>query len=197
MKLKVLISVWVVVFPFTSQAEERPIRKVDREPEEATVERGEGKRERGRGERERRGGMFQRIDKNGDGLVSREEFFSSPRMEKLPAEKREMLFARFDLNDDGEITPDEIRQMQHNAKDRQRREFRSLDVDQSGGLSFEEFSQGKYFSKLPEEKRRQIFQRMDTNGDGQITPDDQPHHRRPHDRERPERQKAQGADPTE
>jgi len=49
-----------------------------------------------------------------------------------------------------------------------------LDKDGSGGVSFVEFSEGKFFSKLPDKKREQIFKRMDTDGDGEITPEDKP-----------------------
>ena len=57
-----------------------------------------------------------------------------------------------------------------------------MDTDKSGGLSYEEMSNGKFFSQLPEEKRKQIFERMDTNGDGVITPEDKPKGPRPEGR---------------
>ncbi len=128
--------------------------------------------------------MFKRLDKDGDRVISKEEFFSSPRMENLPDEKRERLFMRFDTDQDGTISIGEIRQMRKNAEEQRMREFRSLDVDGSGGLSFEEFSEGKFFKKLPEEKRRKIFDRMDTDGDGEITAKDRPERPSPKQREK-------------
>ncbi len=117
---------------------------------------------------------FKKMDKDGDGTISPEEFYASPRMEQVPEEKREEIFTRIDSDGDGKITPMEIRRMHQQNHERRMRELRELDTDQSGGLSFEELSKGAFFSKLPEEKRQEIFNRMDTNGDGQITPEDRP-----------------------
>lgn len=118
--------------------------------------------------------IFKLLDKDGDGMISSEEFYASPRMQRLPQEKREEIFGRIDADADGQITPMEIRKMRQETHERHMNELRKLDTDQSGGLSFEELSKGEFFSKLPEEKRKEIFDRMDTNGDGQITPEDKP-----------------------
>jgi Ca2+-binding EF-hand superfamily protein len=118
--------------------------------------------------------MFRRVDKNRDGRISKEEFFASPRLVSLPEEKREAIFARLDTDGDGILGREEIRQMRHDAERRAKDEFRELDADKSGGLNFEEFSKGKFFGKLPEERRRQIFARMDTDGSGEITAEDKP-----------------------
>lgn len=120
------------------------------------------------------GEMFKRMDKDNDGIITKEEFFASPRLERLPEEKRDKLFSRLDSDGDGSVSREEIREMRKDAEDRAKREFRSLDKDGNGGLSFEEFSEGKFLSKLPEEKRRQIFERMDTDGSGEITAEDKP-----------------------
>jgi Ca2+-binding EF-hand superfamily protein len=49
-----------------------------------------------------------------------------------------------------------------------------LDVDKSGGVSFQEFRVGRIFKKLAPEKQRAIFRRLDTNGDGVVSPKDKP-----------------------
>jgi hypothetical protein len=77
--------------------------------------------------------------------------------------------------------------MRQESQEMHKRQMRELDTDKSGGLSYEEMSNGKFFSQLPEEKRMQIFKRMDTNSDGQITPEDKPKGPRPHPEGRPER----------
>jgi Ca2+-binding EF-hand superfamily protein len=117
---------------------------------------------------------FKLLDKNGDGMISSEEFYQSPRMQRLPQEKREVIFSRIDTDADGRITPPEIRKMRQESHERHMQELRKLDEDRSGGLSFSELSKGEFFSKLPDEKRKEIFDRMDTNRDGQLTPDDKP-----------------------
>lgn len=118
--------------------------------------------------------MFERMDRDGDGKISKREFIASPRISQLPEEKREAIFTRLDRDDDGFLTPREIRGMRHDAERRVREGFRKLDTDGSGGLSYEEFARGEFAAKLPEEKRRQIFDRMDTDGDGEITAADKP-----------------------
>ena len=47
------------------------------------------------------GEMFRRMDKDQDGKITREEFYSSPRLERLPEEKRDRIFARLDRDGDG------------------------------------------------------------------------------------------------
>lgn len=128
------------------------------------------------------GEMFRRMDKDRDGRITKGEFFAAPRMEGLPEEKRERIFSRLDRDSDGVISEEEIREMRRDAERRAREEFRELDADNSGGLDFAEFSKGKFFGKLPEAKRKQIFERMDTDGNGEITPEDRPAgppHRKP------------------
>lgn len=118
--------------------------------------------------------MFKRMDKDGDGRIRKEEFFAIPRLERLPEEKREHLFARLDRDGDGSLSLEEISQMRKDAMKRGWKRLRELDADGSAGVSFEEFSRSKFFQKLPEERRQQIFDRMDSDGDGEITARDKP-----------------------
>ena len=183
MKLQVLFGVYACVLPFHLQAEEetreKPIRPMLEKRSEDREKHGErnGKIPQ---HSESRGDLFGMMDKNQDGVITSEEFFAGPRMAKMPQEQRDKFFARMDSDGDGKVTPEEIRKMRQESHEKHMREIRELDTDQSGGLSFEEMSMGKFFSQLPEDKRKQIFARMDTNGDGQITPEDKPQGPRPH-----------------
>ncbi len=118
--------------------------------------------------------MFKHMDRDGDGNISKREFFASPRMEQLPEEQRNAFFTRLDRDEDGSISREEIRMMRQQAARRAREDFRKLDVDKSGSVSFEEFSKGEFISKLPEEKRHQMFKRMDTDGNGVVNGADRP-----------------------
>ena len=202
MKIQVLIGVYACVLPFHLQAEdetrEKPIRPF---PEKRGENSQNGVERNGkiRHQHEREGKMFGMLDKNNDKVITSEEFFAGPRMANMPQEQCDKLFARMDLDGDGKVTPEEIRKMREETHEKHMREVRELDTDKSGGLSYEEMSLGKFFSQLPEEKRRQIFERMDTNDDGQVTPEDKPQgpSPQPEKRERGEpgeRSKERGAD---
>lgn len=178
MKLQVLLGIYACTMPFHLQAEE----EVREKPVGPMLEkRLDDKRKDGetRHRPAGQGDMFRVMDKNSDGVISQEEFFAGPRMANMPQEQRDKLFARIDSDGDGKVTPEEIRKMRQESHEKQMREIRELDADKSGGLSYEEMSLGKFFGQLPEEKRKQIFARMDTNGDGQITPEDKPKGPRP------------------
>lgn len=116
--------------------------------------------------------MWKRADADANGSVSKDEFFALERIAKLPEEKRAKIFERLDKNHDGTLTREELEQIGKGHRPMPRLE--ELDKDKSGGVSFEEFSAAEFVQKLPEERRKEMFQRMDRDGDGQLTPKDRP-----------------------
>jgi Ca2+-binding EF-hand superfamily protein len=119
---------------------------------------------------------WKKADKDGDGFLSRGEFDAMPRIQSLPEDKRQRLFERLDNNKDGKLAHGEL-----SRHDRQPdgprpplRRLAELDADKSGGVSFEEFKTGPLFQKLPAGRQTEIFRRLDTDGDGVITPKDKP-----------------------
>lgn len=116
-------------------------------------------------------------DKDGDGSISLEEFAAMPRIQNLPEEKRAKLFERLDKNGDDLLSRSELQRSEHPAHDRQpepMRRLAELDRDRSGGVSLDEFKAGTLAEKLPPERIEPIFKRLDSDGDGQITPKDRP-----------------------
>ena len=101
-----------------------------------------------------------------------------PRVSPLSDDKRAKLFERLDKDGDGKLSHDEIRR--NSAPTRGARpeppvqRLAELDADQSGSVSMDEFMAGPLASKLPPERIERIFQRLDQDGDGQITPSDRP-----------------------
>jgi Ca2+-binding EF-hand superfamily protein len=135
----------------------------------------------GRQDEGRKGGAAMRdgwkeADVDGDGKISRAEFQAMPRIQGLPEEKRENLFSRLDKDGDGFISSEERGGGMAGPRGRENpiQRLSDLDTDRSGGISIEEFRAGAVFKKLPAEKQDEMFKRLDTDGDGQLTPKDRP-----------------------
>jgi Ca2+-binding EF-hand superfamily protein len=146
-------------------------------------------RDESKGERRREGGepdrdgpkrpfveFWKMVDKDHDGFISRAEFDAMPRVKNLPEEKRSNLFSRLDKDQDGKLGREEIARMGqfHDGHGVPMQRLWELDTDKSGGISLEEFKAGQFVKKLPPEKQEKLFQRLDTDGDGLITPKDKP-----------------------
>lgn len=120
-------------------------------------------------------------DANGDRSLSAEEFASLPRLQAIPEDKRAQLFKRLDKDEDGQIAFAEMQRMGPPKPEgpHPHKRLWELDTDKSGGISLQEFSAGEMASKLPPERAQKLFERLDTNKDGSISPEDRPKHPEP------------------
>jgi Ca2+-binding EF-hand superfamily protein len=130
---------------------------------------------------------WNQADLNHDGRMSREEFKAMSRVRMLPEEKQDKIFDRLDKDGDGVVSHEEISRFGHPHDGKALRRLWELDVDKSGGISLDEFSEGQLFKKLPPPRMEELFRRLDTDGDGLITPKDKP--------EPPEKRTSKGGNP--
>lgn len=121
--------------------------------------------------------VWKEADKDNDSFLSSTEFAAMPRIVNIPEEKRANIFKRLDKDGDGKLSREELGRFgkPHDKGGNQpMKRLWELDADKSGGISFEEFKAGEVFKKLPPEKQDAVFRRLDTDGDGVITPKDKP-----------------------
>jgi len=107
-------------------------------------------------------------DQNDDQKISKEEFRTGERASRLDPEIREKIFNRLDKNGDSFISALELQEM---APKRKRHSLAKADLDEDGRISKEEFSKHEHFAEMPAERRDEIFDRIDRNGDGFLDQD--------------------------
>lgn len=124
--------------------------------------------------------LWEKADSNHDDKISKDEFFALPRIAKIPEEKRNNIFTRVDKNADGFITKEELPKPPYDGPppDGGPRgmglKLKDLDTNQDKKISFDEFQADPMITKLPEPRRKKIFERMDRNHDGFLSPEDRP-----------------------
>ncbi len=140
-----------------------------------------GRKDRGKGHKD--GGMrsfaetWKAADKDQDGFISIAEFVLMPRIQKLPEEKRVRIFERLDKDFNDKLGREELGHHgggSHDGKRQHMKRLWELDADKDGGISLQEFKAGELFKKLPPGKQDRVFRRLDTDGDGVVTPRDKP-----------------------
>lgn len=137
--------------------------------------RGEGDGKGQRGGKDRPDGrrmmeMWKKADTDGDGFISLAEFGAMERPGRLPEEKRAEIFKRFDKDGDGRLGPNEMPRKPQGGMP----PLEQVDANKDGRIVFEEFVHLGFVTRLPEERRRALFERMDHDGDGALTPKDRP-----------------------
>lgn len=107
---------------------------------------------------------MQAIDKNGDGKISRDEAAAYPRLAKH--------FDAIDANKDGFLTPDEMKAARQKAA---AAKLKAIDANGDGLLSRAEVD-----AKAP--RLAKHFDAIDTNKDGQLSPEELATARQQHQR---------------
>ena len=124
--------------------------------------------------------IFTKIDKNGNGTISIEEFkvgmdnYCKTQGISIPEDKRDMIFKAADLDHNESITYNEFitatyERKKNNIKEIAYQAFKTFDYDRNGVISFEEF-QNLITSNSEEDKKSllKLFVEIDKNGNGSI-----------------------------
>jgi calmodulin len=116
--------------------------------------------------------VFKRLDTNGDGNLSFEEFKATP-IGKRDETKAEEIFKKWDVNGDGGITLEEFKSKRQDqpappSAFSPDAVFKRLDTNGDGNLGFEEFK-ATPIGKRDETKAEEFFKKWYVNGDGGIT----------------------------
>lgn len=150
------------------------------------------------------GRMFEQLDRNGDGKITREELpeFARERLGRLfdelkkdaltredfarfrgqpqggPAQAGEML-RRLDRNGDGKLQKDELREMPEPIRNRllemmEQRGTDALSLEDLNRLREQMAGAGRPGAGRPDFNPEEMLRRMDRNGDGRITKDEMP-----------------------
>lgn len=105
---------------------------------------------------------FTKLDKNGDGVISREEASSSKWLARQ--------FDDIDANKDGNLSKEEMQAYRTTMRDKHKEkfvaQFKAADKDGDGALTKEEAEAGK----MPRIVKH--FDQIDANKDGKVTPDE-------------------------
>jgi len=166
-------SAWIALLLVGSAIAQEP-PKTDDPP--APPPRGEGgpKDRPDKGKDKDRGGrmleFWKKADTDGDGFISAAEFGAMERPGQLPAEKRAEIFKRLDKDGDGRIDLKELPRRPQGGMP----PLEEVDADKDGRIVFSEFKNLGFVAKLPEERQQKMFNRMDRDGDGALTPKDRP-----------------------
>lgn len=128
--------------------------------------------------------FWKKADANNDRKISKEEFLQLPRISQLPEEKQSRLFVHLDKNQNGTLEAAELitaggphKPDAPEAGEMTRRSLpRIAEMDQNHDkkITFDEFVKSAMIEKLPEDRRRKIFDKMDRNQDGVLSPEDGP-----------------------
>jgi len=111
---------------------------------------------------------FNRLDIDKNGSLDMSEFRQAKEMNQKNKDSLTRLYKRLDRDKDGLIQKGELRN-DGRGRPRHDLDFKKYDTNKSGGLDFSEFSELPFVGRLPDERRKQHFERVDTDSSGEIT----------------------------
>lgn len=114
---------------------------------------------------------FRRLDRDQSDALDLAEFSQAKEVAEKEEDARVAIFKRIDRNKDGVIQREELKGSGR-SKSRHDLDFKKYDTNDSGGLDYAEFSKLPFVGRLPDERRRAHFDRIDTDNNGEISRDE-------------------------
>lgn len=111
---------------------------------------------------------FSRLDQNKNGELDMNEFLSLSLKSKVGKVELVREFQRLDKNNNRVVEKIELAMQFLGCKQRAV-DFISHDKDSSGSIDYDEYSSMPMISKWPEIRRQESFQRIDVDGNGQLS----------------------------
>jgi Ca2+-binding EF-hand superfamily protein len=111
---------------------------------------------------------FSRLDKDQTGALDFVQFTKSSQIAKMNKGDQIRLFRRLDQNKDQRIRMKELSKIRHRGCPEI--DLKKYDTNRSGGLDFDQFSKIPWVSRIPEERRKKVFGKIDLDKDGEISP---------------------------
>ena len=117
---------------------------------------------------------FERLDVDGSGGFDFLEFSKAPQLPKMNEAKLRLMFKRLDRNKDGHIQRSELkgRFRPGGGNGPHHIDLKKYDVNSSGGLDFEEFSKLPWLGRIPEGRKKKLFQKLDQDNNGEVSPEE-------------------------
>ncbi|MGB0993562.1 MAG: EF-hand domain-containing protein, partial [Akkermansiaceae bacterium] len=117
---------------------------------------------------------FQKHDLDSSGALEPKEFGEALKNleEKIQPER---LFKKLDKNRDHKLQKNEFRWQHADSKPPRHSPLLDMDIKKhdkngSGGLDFAEFAKLPFIGRIPEERRKGFFNRLDSDGNGEVSP---------------------------
>ncbi|MCP5535623.1 MAG: EF-hand domain-containing protein [Akkermansiaceae bacterium] len=113
--------------------------------------------------------VFPRLDTNHNGTLDIAEFARFPEFKGKDRGMVKRYFDHLDRNKNGEIERIELKAVPaHRA--RPDFDFSKFDTNSNGSLDFQEYSNIPWMEKFPEERRKKLFERIDIDKNGEVSP---------------------------
>lgn len=111
---------------------------------------------------------FAALDTDKNGGLDLKEFSQCPQMAHKGEDVVSRIFARADRNNNNRIERFELK-WSGGPRARPTIDFAKHDSNASGGLDFEEYSKLPLMEKIPAERRKKLFERIDADKSGEIS----------------------------